>query len=156
MKVHESIDVDVPPRDVWPHIADPQRMADWHAKLVTVDRRFLGPARVGERFGTLYTMSGRELKATAEVFRFEPWTTFALRHHFRHKGRDRYVDETFQLWPQAAGTRVEQTVDFAGAGIPWWARSLMWFIARTGKPMGEGILAPLKRACEARANSTTS
>jgi hypothetical protein len=66
-------------------------------------------------------------------------------------GRERYVDETFQLSPRADGaqTHVEHTVDFARSGLPLWARALMWFITRFGEPRGEGILQPLKRVCEA-------
>ncbi len=153
MKVHESVEIARPPREVWPQLADPQLMADWHAKLEEVRRTSTGPVHMGERFGTTYTMSKKnrnQQDAEAEVLRCEPWTTLAFRHHFRHKDRDRYVDETFQLWPidEGRGTRVEQTVDFSGSGLPLWARALMWCITRTGERQGEGILEPLRRLCE--------
>lgn len=71
----------------------------------------------------------------------------------REGSRNGYVDETFQLLPreEAQATRVEHTVDFAGAGFPLWARAIMWLISRFGHPSGEGILEPLKRVCEAGA-----
>jgi uncharacterized protein YndB with AHSA1/START domain len=153
MKVHESIEIAARPADVWAQLADPQLMADWHAKLEEVRRTAIGPVFVGERFGTTYVMSKKKQNrqdAEAEVLRCEPWTTLVLRHHFRDKGRDRYVDETFQLWPidEGAGTRVEQTVDFSGSGLPLWAKALMWCITRTGEKTGDGILDPLRRTCE--------
>jgi uncharacterized protein YndB with AHSA1/START domain len=153
MKVHESIEIAAPPQLVWAYLADPHRMADWHEKLETVHRADVGQVYGGERFGTTYVMGAnkqRRQDAEAEVLRCEPWTTFALRHHFVNKGQARHVDETFELWPidDGNGTRVEQMVDFAGSGLPLWARLLMSCISRTGKPSGPGILEPLKRVCE--------
>jgi uncharacterized protein YndB with AHSA1/START domain len=153
MKVHESIDIAAQPEQVWPFLADPQRMADWHAKLEEVRRNSAGPVYLGERFGTTYIMSkkkGNQQDSEAEVLQCDPWTTLALRHRVPEQGRDRYVDETFQLSPRAGGaeTLVEHTVDFGSAGMPLWVRALMWFITRFGEPRGEGILEPLKRTCE--------
>jgi uncharacterized protein YndB with AHSA1/START domain len=153
MKVHESIDIAAPPQAVWAQIVNPQLMADWHTKLIEVRRTGSGPLCVGERFGTTYIKSRKKQNradAEAEVLRCEPWSTLLLRHHFEEKGRTGHVDETFQLRPRTEGreTRVEQTVDFSGAGLPLWVRALMWCITRTGEPRGEGILEPLKRACE--------
>jgi uncharacterized protein YndB with AHSA1/START domain len=152
MKVHESIDISAPPEQVWAQIADPQAMADWHAKLIEVRRISRGPLFVGERFGTTYKMNrgSNRNDAEAEVMHCEPPTSLVLRHHFVHDGVARYVDETYELQSQTDGreTRVEQTVDLAHAGFPLWLRSLMWCITRFGESRGEGILEPLKRACE--------
>jgi uncharacterized protein YndB with AHSA1/START domain len=158
MKVHESIEIAAPPEKVWAQIADPQAMADWHAKLVEVRRTSRGPLFVGERFGTTYIKSRKKQNrgdAEAEVLRCEPRTVLVLRHHFTDKGRSGYVDETYVLSPrdEGRGTLVEQTVDFANAGLPLWARALMWCITRTGERSGEGILEPLKRACEGAAGA---
>jgi uncharacterized protein YndB with AHSA1/START domain len=159
MKIHESIDIGAPPQAVWAQLVDPQLLADWHVKLVEVRRTVRGPVHVGERFGTSYVMNaGRRdaQQAEAEVTRCDPWTTLELRHHFHVDGRARYVDEVFALQPRCEGreTRVTQSVDLAGAGIPLWLRALMWCIMRTGEPKGEGILEPLKRVCEAAAAGT--
>jgi uncharacterized protein YndB with AHSA1/START domain len=157
VNVHESIAIAAPPAVVWAQIADPQRMADWHAKLVEVRRSGRGPIRVGERFGTTYIESRKKQNrkdAEAEVLRCEPWTTLVLRHLFTHNGKAQHVDETYQLHPLDAGrgTFVEHTVDFSHSGLPLWARALMWCITRTGEQRGEGILEPLKRTCELATN----
>ena len=159
VKVYEAIDISAPPLAVWAQIADPQRMADWHAKLLEVRRKSTGPVYPGERFETTYAMSRTRSKhshAEAEVLRCEPGTTLVLRHHFAEKGERRHVDESYVLQPRAEGrqTRVEQSVDFGGAGMPLWVRALMWCITRTGEPRGEGILAPLKRVCEGQPAET--
>jgi uncharacterized protein YndB with AHSA1/START domain len=155
-KVHETIDIAAPPAAVWEQLVDPQRMADWHAKLVEVRRTGTGPVRVGERFSTTYIASKKKQnrkEAEAEVLRCEPWTTLSLRHHFQERGRTGHVDETFELQPRAEGreTHILQMVDFGGAGMPLWVRALIWCITRTGERSGEGILEPLKRVCEGEA-----
>jgi uncharacterized protein YndB with AHSA1/START domain len=159
MKTHDSIEIAAPREAVWPYIADPQRMSDWHAKLDAVRRADIGEVYAGERYGATYAMNPKKSRrddCETEVLGVEPWTTVALRHRMGVKGLSHYVDETYQLWPinEGQGTRVEQTVDFAGAGLPLWARSLMWCITRTGKPAGPGILEPLKRACESPTRSS--
>jgi uncharacterized protein YndB with AHSA1/START domain len=155
MKVHESIDIAARPEQVWAQLVDPQRMADWHAKLEDVHRHSSGPLYAGERFGATYIMSKKKRKqqnCETEALRCEPWTTLVLRHRAAEMKPGHHVDETFQLSPRADGaeTRVEHAVDFSRAGMPRWVRALMWFITRFGKPQGEGILDPLKRACEAQ------
>jgi uncharacterized protein YndB with AHSA1/START domain len=157
--VHESIEISAPPAVVWAQLVDPQLMAAWHAKLVEVRRDGSGPVCVGERFGTTY-IQGRKKQnrkdAKAEVLVSDACTTLALRHHLTHRGAEHYVDETYQLHPRdgGRGTLVEQSVDFSRSGLPLWARALIWCITRTGEPKGEGILEPLKRACEGDAAET--
>ena len=153
MKVHETIDIAAKPEHVWGFIVDPQRMADWHAKLEEVRRDGTGPVFVGERFGATYIMSKKKQNrghSETEVVRCDPWSALVLRHRMPEQGPNRYVEETFQLSPRADGaeTHVEQTVNFSRAGMPLWVRALMWFITRFGESQGEGILEPLKRACE--------
>jgi uncharacterized protein YndB with AHSA1/START domain len=161
MKVYETIDVAAAPEQVWRFIVDPQRMADWHAKLEEVRRSGTGAVYVGERFGATYIMSRKKQNRSdceTEVVRCDSWTTLVLRHRLAEQGPNRYVEETFEFSPRADGaeTHVEHTVDFGRAGMPLWVRALMWFITRFGEPQGEGILEPLKRACEARRASASS
>jgi hypothetical protein len=156
MKVHESIDILANAQDVWAHLIDPQRLADWHVKLIEVRRTSRGPAYFGERFGTTYIQSRKKQNrkdSIAEVLRCEPSRLLTLRHYIDEQRRTGHVDETFALEPlgENAGTRVNHAVDFAQAGMPLWVRALMWCITRTGTPSGEGVLAPLKRACESTA-----
>jgi uncharacterized protein YndB with AHSA1/START domain len=161
MKVHESVDIAAAPELVWRFIVDPQRMADWHVKLEEVRRDGTGPVYVGERFGATYCMSKNEQKrgdSETEVVRCDPWSAIVLRHRLPEHGAEKYVEETFQLSPRTGGaeTHVEHSVNFGQAGIPWWARALMWFITCFGEAQGEGVLDPLKRACEAGQTPATS
>jgi|SRR4051794_5367542 carbon monoxide dehydrogenase subunit G len=148
MKVCESIDIDATPEQIWPFIADPQQMAAWHVKLVSVSRSGKGPVYLGDRFETIYEMSGRRRQATAEIVYCQPPTGLTLRHRIAEMGSEHFVDETYELTSRGGSTRVAQSVDFSNAGFPLWARGLMWFISRFGYSVGEGILEPLKRACE--------
>lgn len=148
MIIRESIEIEAPPEEVWPQIADPERMAAWHVKLLSVRRSGRGTVRLGDRFETTYTMSGRQLDASAEVIRCQPPAALTLRHHLPIEGRQRYVDESFDLTAVSSGTRVDQAVNFRAAGLPWWARLVIRLITWFGQPTGPGILAPLKMACE--------
>jgi uncharacterized protein YndB with AHSA1/START domain len=148
MKIRESIDIDAPPEDVWPLLADPERMAAWHVKLVSVDRAARGPVRLGDRFGTTYTLSGRERDARAEVIRCQPPVALTLRHFIQAEGQERYVDESFDLTPRGQGTRVDQVVDFRAAGLPWWLREIIRLVTWFGHPVGPSILEPLKNQAE--------
>jgi uncharacterized protein YndB with AHSA1/START domain len=148
MKLREVVDIDAPAEDVWPFIANPERMAAWHEKLLSVTRSALGTVRLGDRFDATYTMSGRQRPTSAEVVRCQPPIALTLRHRLSKLGPERFVDESYDLLPQGNATRLEQVVDFARAGLPLWARGLMWFISRFGTRTGESLLAPLKRAVE--------
>jgi uncharacterized protein YndB with AHSA1/START domain len=148
MKLREVIEIEAPPEDVWPLIADPQRMAAWHEKLLSVKRSAGGPVRLGDRFDATYTMSGRQRPTSVEVIRCQPPVALTLRHRLVEAGPERFVDESYDLIPRGNATRLEQTVDFGHAGLPLWARALMWFISRFGAPVEESLLMPLKRTVE--------
>jgi uncharacterized protein YndB with AHSA1/START domain len=148
VKTYDSIDIAAPPEFIWPLLADPQAMAQWHEKLVSVRRPAEGTVQFGDRFETTYTMSGRQTDATAEVVRCRPPTGLTYRHHVQVKGRAIHVDESFDLQPQGEGTGLDQTLDWSGAGLPLWARALMWFISRFGKPTGKDLFEPLKVIAE--------
>ena len=154
MKVHESIDIAAKPEHVWPFLVDPQRMADWHAKLEEVRRNGTGPVYVGERFGTTYIMSKKKQNrqdSEAEVLRCEPWTTLVLRHRMQKKGPNRVCGGDVSTvaagrWrrdARGAHGRFRPGGDaVVGAGADVVHHPI-------GEPQGEGILEPLKRTCEA-------
>lgn len=148
MKIRTTINIAALPETVWPLLADPEQMAAWHVRLVSVRRTGSGPVRIGERFGTTYTMSGRQGNAEAEVIRCQSPVELTYRHHVRMGRRDGYVDESFALIPEGAGTRLKQTIDFTHSGMPRWAQALMWFISRFGRAVEPCILEPLKKAAE--------
>jgi hypothetical protein len=125
-------------------------MAVWNEKLVSVDRRFDGPVQLGERIEAVYQMSGKRRTSSAEIVRCQPPLALTLRHHMAGEPPERFVDERYDLFADGNVTRVVQSVDFSKAGMPLWARGLIWFISTFGQPSGEGTLEPLKRACEVK------
>jgi uncharacterized protein YndB with AHSA1/START domain len=150
MTCEESIDIAARPEDVWPLIADPQRLAAWNVKLVSVKRTAAGPVQLGERFEAVYQMSGKQRAVSTEVVRLQPPLALTLRHRLAEEPPELFVDESYDLFTVGKVTRVQQGVDFSHAGLPLWARAIMWFISTFGRPIGEGILEPLKRACETK------
>ena len=148
MKLHATIDIAAPPETVWPLVADPEQMAVWHVRLDSVRRTATGTVRVGERFGTTYTMGGRQGNGQAEVIRCQPPVELTYRHFVKMGARNGYVDEAFELNQVDAGTRLRQTLDFGHSGMPRAAQAFMWFLSRFGRAVEPGILEPLKKAAE--------
>ena len=150
MKLRTSIEIAAPPEAVWPLVADPEQMAAWHVRLVSVRRTASGAVRVGERFGTTYAMGGRQGNGEAEVVRCQPPVELTYRHFVKMGARTGYVDETFELNHGGGGTRLRQTLDFSHSGMPRVAQAFMWFLSRFGRAVEPGILEPLKKAAEAQ------
>jgi hypothetical protein len=150
MAVEETIEIAAPAENVWPFIADPRRMADWHENLVSVSRDAIGPLKLGEQFSAVYQMSGKRREATSEAVRCQPPLALTLRHRIKTEPAEQFVDESYDLFPKGTVTRVRQRVDFSHAGLPLWARAIVWFISTFGHPVGEGTLEPLKRVAESR------
>jgi hypothetical protein len=148
MKIRTAIDIAATPETVWPLVADPEQMAAWHERLVSVRRETSGTVRRGERFAATYTMSGRQGNAEVEVIRCQPPVELTYRHHVKMGRRDGYVDESYDLVADEAGTHLKQIVDFAGSGMPRWAQALMWFVSRFGRAVEPGLLEPLKKEAE--------
>src|SRR4051812_16732911 len=140
MAGEESIDISARPEDVWPLIADPQRLGGWNVKLVSVKRAAVGPVQLGERFEAVYQMSGKRRAVSTEVVRCQPPLALTLRHRIAEEPPERFVDESYDLFTVGTVTRVQQSVDFSQAGLPLWARAIMWFVSTFGHPDGEGIL----------------
>ena len=67
MTLKERIGIDASPRQIWPLLADPLRMAEWNPKLVRVNRRNAGPLRIGERFKAVFVLGKRERESGCEV-----------------------------------------------------------------------------------------
>src|SRR5689334_2733808 len=107
MKIHDSIEIAAPVEVVWPLLADPEQMAAWHVKLVSVRRTATGPVRNGERFAATYSMSRRQGQCETEVIRCQPPVELTYRHHVKMGEQPAYVDEHFELKDNGQTTRLK-------------------------------------------------
>ncbi|MEN0110661.1 MAG: SRPBCC family protein [Planctomycetota bacterium] len=159
LTIRQHAVVDGPAEAVWPRVADPERMLDWHPKLIAVDRTATGQVTAGERFLLAFDKpalgrrrqerlgQGTEKPATeatrVTVSRVEPPLLVEYEHETVHRGITRIAVETYELTPQGSRTRVEQVVDLSRANLPWWARALIGLISRIGRPVGRPDLEVL-------------
>ena len=145
----DTIEIDAPPQRIWPHLADLALMRQWHPKLVSAEPVTSGQPRVGHAWRTVSRMNRREKRFVSRIEVCEPFTRLVFAHADGEDTR-RVVREQFELIPDGPRTRVRQSIDLRDSGIslPW--RWIIGFIARIGTPVGEPVLANLKRALERR------
>lgn len=168
LRLRQSAIADAPPEAIWPFLADPQALTRWHPKLVAVERSAQGTVTAGESFLAGFeqrpfvrrllldpdeselTPAGpprrpAEHKATVvTVKRVEPPLLVEYEHALQHNGLTRIATESYRLEPVENRTRITQVIDLSRAQLPWWAASLVWLIARGGRPVsGRSDLEPL-------------
>ena len=148
MKLRESILIPSPLERIWATIVDPATWPAWNPKIQSVRRSNYGPVVVGEQFHAVFKLGQMETPSEIEVVASEPPARLALRQHYESGRRSRSVEIVFQLEPTERGVRLTQTVDLAGAGIPWPIRLLIWWITRFGRAVGPSPLDSLKRLAE--------
>jgi hypothetical protein len=148
MHLSESITISADAITVWPYLADPVLQADWNPKIVSVERDRSGPVRFGERFETIYRMSGRDNLTRVEVTVAQPSERVVFVHRMPGKTKDLVVEESYHLTAVGDGVKVVQMIDLSRAGIPWPFRVLMWLIHRFGWSTEEPYLERLRRLVE--------
>ena len=148
MKITERIVIEASPDRVWSWLADPALWARWNPKVKQVTRSRTGPLVAGEMFAADFALNGQATTGQVEVRVFEPFQRLALQHHVDVQGRARSLSVEFALTAKGADTRLVQTTDFSGAGIPWPVRMLIAIIDRFGRPVGRTHLEGLKQLAE--------
>jgi len=102
-QLEATIEIAVPPAQVWALISDPRRMAAFSPQVVKTVIRGAGPVTKGTRFLNLNHRGPLLWPTQAMVVRFEPHTEFAFRI------RENWTIWSFTLEPTVdGGTRVTQ------------------------------------------------
>ena len=133
MTLRDSVFIDALPQDVWPHVADPARAAQWNPKIVNVNRTEEGPLTGGEEYEMEYEMAGRRTPFRATVIELAPPRRLVLRLRQPDWPAHRYVDQAYELTTRRGGTRLRQLVDLRHSGLRWPVRALLWLLDRFGK-----------------------
>jgi hypothetical protein len=123
-------------------------VAEWNPKLLSVERAGAGPLQLGERFGELYRMAGRDRATECEVVELQHPSILVIRHRLAEWSLDRYVLERYRLEQVHGSTRVVQEIDVAQSGISWPMQLLLWILHLTGEPTGTRYLVTLKEIVE--------
>lgn len=144
----EEIIINAPIETVWNFIEDPNNLQLWNPKVKRVTAFSNSGKEVGTSFGILYLMSGKTSEMRGEVVIREPMVRLTFRYSGGQMGQDKYVEEGFELTPTTGGILLVQSINFTELEIPLWARIVMWFVFKTGKPVGESYLVTLKSLIE--------
>ena len=144
MKTHDRAPVDATPDQVWPFVADPDRIPLWNPKLVSIDHRGAGPVSTGDRFTAAYRMSPDKapVKSSVRVLRAEAPRLVEYEHVVDDPRQRMTVVETYRIASRGDRTWVHQSVDLSAA-LPWWIKPLVWWLARFGKPVGRTTMEEL-------------
>jgi uncharacterized protein YndB with AHSA1/START domain len=107
-----TIDVGLPPEEVFPYVIDPSTFPEWQAGVVRGAMNE-SPTRLGSRCTTLRNIGGSEREFTTEITEYDPprrWADHGIDGPIRAK-IGVLVDAT------PSGSRVTIEVDFDGHGI---------------------------------------
>jgi uncharacterized protein YndB with AHSA1/START domain len=148
MRIVQRVEIDASPDEVWPYVADPVLVSIWNPKVVAVDRLREGPVETGEQFEMTYRMSRGDRRSTVEVLAAEAPCRLVIRHTPCERPERGCAVEHYVLEMRRGRTRLTQTLDLSRAGVPLWARPLIWLIMKLGKPKGTPCLELLRDAVE--------
>ncbi len=144
MKFVETILIPAPADVVWPFLVDPERLAEWNAKLLSIDRDRSGPVADGEEFDMLFSQGrGKQLLCRTTVADIVPNQRITYGYRSRWKASEQLTSETYEIRPKSSGVKVVHTVRFLRTYIPWYWLALLWFIKTFGTPIGQPFLWPL-------------
>jgi hypothetical protein len=134
----ESVLVGRDQREVFDHLADPQRHHDWNLALLRTEMVDDGPVGVGTRAVEVRRMFGREMRSPFVITRHEP----PNRQDFRTTGGPVRLDGALTCTTEGEGTRVSYTFTVHGVLGPVMVRPLRRGLRRN--------LANLRQVLEAR------
>jgi carbon monoxide dehydrogenase subunit G len=156
MKLSDTVVIHEPPQRVWKAICDPATWPDWNPKVVSVSRTSTGPLEVGETFTADFKLNGPPMPSQLKVRVLNPLRQLTVKQRPEGRHRSRSVKIDFEIEMEGTSTRVTQTTDITEAGLPFWARTLMWIVTRFGKAAGPSPLDGLKKHLESSSSTTSS
>jgi uncharacterized protein YndB with AHSA1/START domain len=110
-----TIDIAVPPDEVFAYATDPMTFPEWQFDVVRVRMDSGDGATVGSRFATVRRIGGAERTMTQEI------TDVAAPHRWAARGVDGPVRPratvAVETLPDGAGSRATFTLDFEGRGL---------------------------------------
>ena len=149
MRVRQRTLIDRPAAAVWRHVIHADSFQRWNEKISRLDA--VGEFRVGQPFTTHYLWNGRPLSCASLPTEIQDGRVLELRHRAPVAPGvppDLEIRQRITLEPRGARTLVTKLVSIENERMPWYVRTLVWFVTRFGAPTAPD---PLKRLCEAEA-----
>ncbi len=138
---HEtSIHLNRTPAQVFPFLAEPQKLLLWQLDLISSEMLTEGPLRIGSRFHEVRRMGPRETEIRAEITDFDADQCLATRTETKPAATVRY-----ELHPEEGGTRLRYAFTLQTAGLMRLMEPMIGSSVRKGT---EADLARLRQLVE--------
>ena len=144
MRIEESVEINLPPEEVFDYVADPENLPGWSSLVLEVQKETQGELREGDRYTSVAKFLGRRFETPMEVTAHEP----PRLHVDRSTGGPFPQEYTFVLEETAAGgTRLTQAAEGEPGGF---FRLVGPLLEVAGRRQFKTDLANLKDLLEAR------
>jgi uncharacterized protein YndB with AHSA1/START domain len=135
MDLKDTFVVPSSPQKVWEAVSSPKAMPGWNPKVQRIwpeDEVF----DLRQIYDVRYAMNGKVTDFKGRAVEMVPLRRILFLYE-PTAGTGPTARESFDLEPATGGTRVTHRVQADDAGIPLWARGLIWLIGKIGKRRGE-------------------
>ena len=144
MRIEESVEINLPPEEVFDYVADPENLPGWSSLVLDVQKETQGELREGDRYTSVAKFLGRRFKTPMEVTAHEP----PRLHSDKSTGGPFEQEYTFVLEEAAGGgTRLTQAAEGEPGGF---FRLVGPLLEVAGRRQFKTDLANLKDLLEAR------
>ena len=146
MRIEESVEINLPPEEVFDYVANPENLPGWSSLVLEVHRETQGELREGDRYTSVSKFLGRRFETPFEVTAHEPNRL----HSHRSTGGPLPQEYTSTFEEVAGGgTRMTQVVEGEPGGFFSLAGPLL---ERAGRRQFRADLETLKDLLEAQEN----
>jgi len=144
MRIEESVEINLPPEQVFDYVANPENLPGWSSLVLEVNKEKQGELREGDRYTSVAKFLGRRFETPMQVTAHEP----PRLHSDKSTGGPFEQEYTFVLEETAAGgTRLTQAAEGEPGGF---FRLVGPLLEVAGRRQFKTDLANLKDLLEAR------
>ena len=72
MRIEESVEINLPPEEVFDYVADPENLPGWSSLVLEVQKETQGELREGDRYTSVAKFLGRRFETPMQVTTHEP------------------------------------------------------------------------------------
>ena len=147
MNIRDSILINCTPDKVWRFVENPEFMKRWNPKVQWVSAADKQREK-GYEYGIMYVMNDKADQFRGEYIVYDPPRLLVIRLTSEALQPSSFVEECYTLTEKGSATMLEQSIEFHNSGVNIFARMLVAFIMRFGKPVGKRYLETLKEMVE--------
>jgi uncharacterized protein YndB with AHSA1/START domain len=146
----DKVQIDRSAGEVWRFLQSPAVMKDWNPKIRAVVPVSSGEPSEGCRYRIRYDLNGKESNFLAEIMEYQEPSRLLLHLAGGSLPRRGYIQEIYELTPNANGTLLMQQTEIYTSGRDIFSGYLAAFIHFIGKLSKKRYLMTLKKLAESR------